>query len=96
MFVLVRILHHLVTFVNIIFHFFGYFFVFFISYCLFVFDPIKCSVLFPPMGQTLSVNVEETRAKFFFYIFLEINIDISDSISYTVAKQIDKPMSRSK
>lgn len=32
----------------------------------------------------------------FFYIFLEINIDISDSISYTVAKQIDKPMSRSK
>ena len=32
----------------------------------------------------------------FFYIFLENNIDISDSISYTVAKQIDKPMSRSK
>ena len=91
MFVLVRILHHFVTFVNIIFHYFGYFFVFLTFCCLFVFGSRKCSVLFLSAGKTLSVNGGKI-----FYIFLENNIDISDSISYTVAKQIDKPMSRSK
>ncbi|EFC98897.1 hypothetical protein CLOSTHATH_02910 [Hungatella hathewayi DSM 13479] len=85
MFVLVRILHQSVGFVKIIFVFFCLFFIF-------NQEPDVCLCSIKETGYFILRHPYEK----FFYIFLKINIDIFDFISYTVAKQSDKPMSRSK
>ena len=80
-------------------YYFSFFRLFFCFFHFLLFVCVRSHKMFcfvPFDGPNAFRQRGRNTGEIFFYIFLEINIDISDSISYTVAKQIDKPMSRSK